>query len=77
MTGIIITKFITVCTQQMEVKHVCFLLRGRLQKIPFLCEVDERSCGKWGLIVWPLYYSGTKKPHNLLLVLIVAVFQCP
>lgn len=68
----------TVCTQHLEFKHVCFLLRGGYKGHRFLREVDERPCGKWGVnCVAPVLFRDQNESHSLLLVLIAAVFQSP
>ena len=70
--------FITVCTQRLEFKHVCFLLRGGHEGLRFLREVDERPCGKWGVnCVAPVLFRDQNESHSLLLALIAAVFQSP
>lgn len=52
-----------------------FPVEGRLQKTSFLCEGDERPCGKRGVkCMAPAQFWDQNESHSLLLVLIAAVF---
>lgn len=55
---------ISVCTQYLEFKHVCFLLREGNKGHHFLREVDKRRCGKRGVNCVAPCYSGTRMSHT-------------
>lgn len=62
----------------LEFQICLFPVEGRLRKTPFVCEEDERACGKWGVeCVAPVLYMDQHESQSLLLVLIAAVFQSP
>lgn len=78
MKGIPITKFYHGLHAALGIQTCLFPVEGRLQKTPFLCEGDERPCGKWGVnCVAPVLFRDKNESQSLLLVLIAAVFQSP